>query len=143
MDIKSMMVVKIFGLLLLLMVLTACGGTGDTELPANATSEPLPTAPGTGGTDPVVGIGVATLGWSPPIYNTDGSTLMDLAGYKIYYGTSPDLLTNIISISNSGLTSFVIENLSSGKTYYFSITAINSKSVESNLSNITSKYITG
>jgi len=132
---------KLIGIALLSMILGACGG-GDTELPATATSVPLPIAPGTG-TDPVVGTGVATLNWIPPTENSDGSTLVDLSGYKIYYGTTPNSLYNSIVIDNPGLTSYVIDNLVNNTTYYFSITAINSKNVESTYSNVVSKYASG
>jgi hypothetical protein len=85
--------------------------------------------------------GVATLNWLPPIENIDGSTLDDLAGYKIYYGASPDSFPNVISISNPGLSSFVIDNLPTNITYYFTITALNSRGIESRFSNIVSKNI--
>ena len=86
--------------------------------------------------------GAATLSWTPPTENTDDTTLTNLAGYKIYYGLSPSSLTNSITINNAGISSYVIDNLSSSRTYYFSITAINSFNVESTYSNIASKYIT-
>jgi len=97
------------------------------------------------GTDPVpvIGTGVATVNWTPPTENTDGTALVDLAGYKIHYGTSPDNLYNNILINNPGITSFVIENLANNTTYYFSVTAVNSKGMESGFSNIVSKYASG
>ena len=67
----------------------------------------------------------------------------DLAGYKIYYGTASDALDNVISISNPGLSAFVIKNLPGNTTYYFAITAVNSKAIESSLSSIVSKDIPG
>jgi len=33
--------------------------------------------------------GDATLSWTAPGTNTNGSALTDLSGYKLYYGTSP------------------------------------------------------
>ena len=92
--------------------------------------------------DPVT-TGSATLNWLPPTENVDGTVLGDLAGYKIYYGTSPDALTNVISINNPGLTAFVIENLPGNTTYYFVITAFNSNAIESSFSNLVSKDISG
>jgi hypothetical protein len=102
------------------------------------TPEPVPEP------DPVpVNTGAATLNWLPPTEYVDGTVLDDLAGYKIYYGTAPDALTNVISISNPGLSAFVIENLPGNTSYYFAITAINSKAVESSFSNIVRKDIQG
>jgi len=85
--------------------------------------------------------GVATLSWTPPTANTDESSLTDLSGYKIYYGLSPDALTNSITVNNAGITSYVVENLTTNVVYYFSITAINGLNIESDLSNVTSKLI--
>jgi hypothetical protein len=83
--------------------------------------------------------GSATLSWSAPTTNTDGSPLVNLAGYKIYYGTSSNSLSSSISVS-IGLSTYVISNLSSG-IWYFAISAMNSSGVESSLSSIASKTI--
>jgi hypothetical protein len=74
--------------------------------------------------------GTATLDWMPPTENTDGSALTNLAGYKIYYGTSAGSLTESVKISNPGLSSYTVSNLSSG-TWYFAVTAISSTGTES------------
>ena len=58
-----------------------------------------------------VAMGSATLTWTAPTQNTDGSPLTDLAGYRIRYGTSPGNYSNTESINNPGVTSFVINNL--------------------------------
>jgi hypothetical protein len=134
--------IKITGIVLLAATLGACGGGGDSELPSTATTVPLPTAPDTGtGTDPVVGTGVATVNWMPPTEKTDDSALTNLAGYKIYYGTSLGAYSNVITINNAGTTSYVIENLPNGKTYYFVVTAFDSNGRESGFSEVGSKTI--
>jgi hypothetical protein len=71
-----------------------------------------------------------TLGWQAPTQNTDGSPITDLAGYKIHYGTAPSNYTQIVAVSNAGLSRYVVDNLPRG-TYYFTITAYNSKGIES------------
>jgi outer membrane biosynthesis protein TonB len=106
-----------------------------------APTEPAPTEPAP--TEPAPTTGAATLNWMPPTENTDGSTLTDLVEYKIYYGTSPDAMTNEITNISTGLSTYVIENLQSNTTYYFSMTAINADGIESSFSNIVSKNITG
>ncbi|MBX5463879.1 MAG: putative Ig domain-containing protein [Steroidobacteraceae bacterium] len=85
-------------------------------------------------------LGAATVSWTPPTRNTDGSTLTNLAGYHIVYGRSPDALTQTITINNPGITSYVIENLASG-TWYFAVTAFTNGGSESALSNIVSKSV--
>lgn len=87
-----------------------------------------------------VAMGSASLSWTPPTRNTDGSTLTNLAGYKIYYGTSSGTLNKTVQISNAGVSSYVIENLSPA-TYYFAVKAYTAAGVESALSNTASKVI--
>jgi hypothetical protein len=87
-----------------------------------------------------VATGSATLTWNPPTQNTDGSPLTDLAGYKIYWGTSQGTYPNSVTLTNPGLTSYVVTNLVSG-TYYFVATALNSEGVESSYSASASKTI--
>lgn len=83
--------------------------------------------------------GVASLSWSPPTENTDSSTLEDLAGFKIYYGESPENLEQSISIEDPNVLDYVFENLNSNTTYYFGVVAINSIGIESALSEVASK----
>ena len=84
--------------------------------------------------------GSAALSWTPPTQNTDGSTLTNLAGYVVYYGSSPTALGNRIQISNPGLTAYTVSSLASG-TYYFAIAAYSASGAESALSNVGNKSI--
>lgn len=84
--------------------------------------------------------GSATLSWTPPTENTDGSTLTNLAGYKIYYGRSSDAMSQVIKINQAGITSYVIENLSPD-VYFFAMTSFNSDGVESERSATLKKSI--
>jgi Putative Ig domain len=85
-------------------------------------------------------LGSATLTWTPPTQNTDGTPLTDLSGYRIYWGTSSGNYPNSVTINNPGLTSYVVENLAPG-TYEFVSTALNASGVESGYSNTASKTI--
>ena len=84
--------------------------------------------------------GRATLSWMAPTENTDGSTLSNLAGYRIRYGTSASALTQTIVIDNASVTTYVVENLSPA-TWYFAVTAVNSQGAESSNSNVANKQI--
>lgn len=84
--------------------------------------------------------GGATLSWTPPTQNTDGSSLTNLAGYRIAYGTSSSALTQTIQVANPGLSSYTLSNLSPG-TYYFAVRAYTSSGTESGNSNVQSKII--
>jgi hypothetical protein len=74
--------------------------------------------------------GTATLDWIPPTENVDGTALTNLAGYKVYYGTSAGSLSESVKISNPGLSSYTVSNLSSG-TWYFAVAAITASGTES------------
>ena len=77
--------------------------------------------------------GVVTLSWVAPTENSDGSPLMDLAGYKIYYRKNSGPYEEATRIDNPGVTTFVVEQLSPA-TYYFAATAFNLSGVESSFS---------
>ena len=85
--------------------------------------------------------GAATISWEAPTTNTDGTPLTDLAGYRIYYGSSPDKLGHSVQIKTIGLQTYVIDDLQSG-TWYFAVMAVASDGSESGLSDIVSKTIT-
>lgn len=85
--------------------------------------------------------GSATLSWTPPTENTDGSVLTDLAGYKIYYGTEAGNYTSSITLDNPDAASYVVESLPAGNTYYFVITAFTFVDLESEYSTMGSKVI--
>src|SRR4030088_3454769 len=135
--------VKLAGVLVVAaFVLVGCGqgspdastaSTGPSAAPSAPPSSPPPTSP-----PPTSGI--ATLSWQAPTTNTNGAALTDLAGYRIYYGTSATALSDTIQLTSVGLQTYVIQNLASG-TWYFAVTAVASTGVESALSDVVSKTI--
>jgi hypothetical protein len=84
--------------------------------------------------------GSATLEWVTPTENTNGTPLTNLAGYRVYYGTSATALTQTVQIANPDLVTYDVSNLSPG-TWYFSVRSYSSANVESNLSAVVSKAI--
>ena len=81
-----------------------------------------------------VGLGSMSLSWTPPTENTDGTALIDLAGYNIYYGKSRGSYPNRIRIDNPSISTYVVDNLLPD-TYYVVATSFNSLGVESQFSN--------
>ncbi len=81
----------------------------------------------------------ATLSWDAPTTNTDGSPLADLAGYKLYYGTSSGSYSQTINVGTT--SSYTVTGLLGG-TYYFAVTAYDSEGNESAYSNEVSKAFT-
>jgi predicted phage tail protein len=84
--------------------------------------------------------GSATLSWTPPTENTNGTPITDLAGYEIHYGTSADSLTQTIQVVGAATTEYEISNLAEG-TYYFTVTAYNSQGIQSAPSSMASTTI--
>ncbi len=66
-----------------------------------------------------------TLVWSP-------NTELDLAGYKIYTGPSSENYDNVHDVGNE--TSYTIQNLTEGQTYFIALTAYNTLNNESGYS---------
>jgi len=82
--------------------------------------------------DEVCGADCVSLAW-------DANTESDLGGYKVYYGTSADALTQSVDVGN--VTSTSIRNLTTGTTYYFAATAYDIDRNESTYSNVVSKAV--
>ena len=83
----------------------------------------------------------AVLTWDAPTTNADGTPLVDLAGYRVHYGTSPGNYTEIVDIGMVDPTTYTVRNLTSGNTYYFVVTAYDTSRNESDPSNEKSKAI--
>ena len=115
-------------------VITAADGTAKASLPAfsiTVTAAAVTTTPTTG---------TATVSWTPPTENTNGTALTNLAGFKVYYGTSSSSLNQVVQVANAGATNYVLSGLASG-TWYFAVTSYTSDGEESALSTTSSKTI--
>jgi hypothetical protein len=106
-------------------IISVSDGTSETALPAFSVAV-TETASGT-----------ATLSWTAPSENTNGTALTNLAGYWINYGTSADHLSEKVQVDNPGIVTYVVSNLSPG-TWYFSLTAYSVENVQSAPSSVAS-----
>jgi hypothetical protein len=112
--------------LLLPLVLAACGGNGGSEprdTPVRDTQDrqqesTVPARPGSG-------TGTATLEWTTPDYRTDGSPLDDLAGFRVYYGPEPGSYPYSVDIPDPDANRYRIEGLPAG-TWHFVVVAYDS-----------------
>ncbi len=86
------------------------------------------------------GTGSATLSWSAPTSNEDGTAIAGLTGYHVYYSTDPGIFSNAIEVDGASTTTYNVTGLSAG-TYYFAVAAYNADGVESAMSNIGNKSI--
>lgn len=80
----------------------------------------------------------ATLTWDAPTTNVDGTPLTDLAGYKLYYGTSSGNYTVTIDVGN--VTTYNLDSFPPG-TYYFVLTAYDISGNESEYSTEISRTV--
>jgi hypothetical protein len=103
--------------------------------------DPGPAAPATPAQSANGSARSATLSWEAPTMNTNGTALTDLAGYRIYYGSSPGELTHTVKISTIGLQTYVIDDLEPGP-WYFAVMAIAANGAESKMSDVVVKTIT-
>jgi hypothetical protein len=111
-------------------ILSVSDGQASSALPSFAITVSAP--PSTSGS--------ATVNLTPPTQNTDGSTLTDLAGVTIYYGTSPGTLSQTVQVASTTPTSYTISGLSSG-TWYFAGAAYTTAGAQSALSAVVSKSV--
>ena len=85
-------------------------------------------------------VGSATLSWLAPTQRTDGSPLNDLAGFTVYWGTSLGSYPNSATITNPGVATYVVDQLTPA-TWFFVVTAVDSSGRESSFSNVASKAV--
>ena len=110
----------IFITLALLITIAGCGGGGSGA--------------GSGGSSDLGSTlsGSVTLSWDTPSTNSDSSPLVDLEGYKVYYGQGSENYTESVDIAN--FTSATISNLTAG-TWCFATTTYDYSGNESDYSN--------
>jgi hypothetical protein len=79
----------------------------------------------------------ANMSWTAPSLNTAGAPVTNLAGYKVYVGSSSGNYQQKIDVGN--LTNYTVNNLTDGSTYYFAVTAYDTSGLESSFSSEVSK----
>jgi hypothetical protein len=87
-------------------------------------------------TAPLATAAQTTLSWDPPV-NTDGTPVAGITGYKLYIGTASRSYSQNIDVGN--VTSYTMNNLSDGATYYFTATDYDNSGNVSGYSNEVSK----
>ena len=69
------------------------------------------------------------------------SARLDLARAQVMYGSSPGQYSQALSVPVATMTSVAIEALEAGRTWYFTVKAVNTSGVESDFSNEVSKLL--
>lgn len=70
-----------------------------------------------------------TIAWDPPSRNSDGTTPVDVAGYRIYYGPSSGNYDHYVECGLE--TEGTVSDLQDGLMYYFTVTSYNGYNEES------------
>ncbi len=110
--------------LLAVLFLVNCGGGGG----------------GVGGGGEVVSapaLAAVNLSWDTPSSADTGAPMPGLAGYHVYYGTSPGQYSNVMNVGN--VTTYTL-NLAPG-TYFFTITAYDSTGEETEFADEVTKSV--
>ena len=80
-----------------------------------------------GGAQPPSTTGSASVSWAAPTSNADGTPLLDLAGYRVLWGTASGVYTQSLTTS---ATTATVPNLAAGK-WFFVVKAIDTSGNES------------
>lgn len=99
---------------------------------------PVLSAQEAGPQDPLIVVqaplpGAVQLQWTAPTTNANGTPNTDLAGYKVYQGTTSRQYGAGVDVKN--VTTYTVQNLQAGQTYYFAVTAYDTAKNESVKSN--------
>ncbi len=127
-------------------LVTACGTTDNPAAdiscftPDGTSLDCSFSSPGPG-TDSEPGSGSGTLknltiSWTAPSARADGTPLplSEIAGYRIYFGTSRYNYGTTVAIDDGSMVQGTINNLNAGTTYYFVMTTIDTEGRESSFS---------
>jgi len=107
-------------------VISASNGQYTSSLPAFSVVVSKSTTASTGS---------ATVDWTAPTENTNGTRLTNLAGVRIYYGTSASQLSQMVQVASTTQTSTTIGNLAAG-AWCFGGVAYTTAGTESALSSV-------
>ena len=117
--------------------ISGCKNNDASYNPKYSSSTPDTTTPDTTTTAPM-------LAWDAPTTYSDGSALLDLKEYRIYFSNSsgPYSTGNFYTVSAQTTSIKAKDVVSQGTgTYYFVVTAVDSTNRESNPSNEVSRYV--
>lgn len=87
--------------------------------------------------------GSAALSWVAPVTRVDGTplSLSQIAGYRVYRGTSSSNLALLSDLKDGSATSYTATGLAAATTYYFAVTVYDDRGNESGYSTVVSKRI--
>jgi hypothetical protein len=152
----SQVLSKRFFMLLITLLLSACNSGGGAyngntvagvtqeTTPQEVTPTPQEVTPTPQGVTPTPQ-GVTqdvVLSWTAPVEREDGTpiSMSEIAGYRVYYGTSEGNYPNKLDIADSYNMQATLSNLASG-TYYIVLTSYDMDGRESSFSEVVTKSV--
>jgi hypothetical protein len=122
---------KIFHVIIVLVITLAMTACSIEESAENNNTSASGTGSTSGSTESV------NLSWTAPASRSDGDYLSpnELAGYKVYMGSSANNLTQLVDLNDNQATGFTVNNLESG-SYYFAVSAYDQEGLESGFSQV-------
>jgi Fibronectin type III domain len=111
-------------------LMSACGGGSSPSASASSSSSPPNSATSSS----------ATLSWTAPTTNSNGTALEDLAGFHVHYGMSASSMTQEADVPTAGAVSYTVSGLAAG-VWYFAVSDYTTDGTESPLSAVVSKTI--
>ncbi len=111
-------------------------GTSETSNITEIT-DPAPVSEPVSEPAPEPAISDVSLSWIAPSAREDDNpiSLSEIAGYKIYYGTTQGNYNNSVNVNDSAAEGYTLNGLSSG-TYYFAVTTKDTEGRESQFSSV-------
>jgi len=119
------------------MVTTGAVLRGDRERLIGFDPAEHPVALQLGGSGPVA---LASCARNFVLHGRDRKHDMEPSGNRVYFGTELGSYPNFTPLSNPGLATFVVDQLTPA-TWYFALTAVNASGIESTLSNVGMKVV--
>ena len=126
----------LFIFIYILALTSGCGGVSASDNGGSDVYDPGSNSSGGGNYNS----NQSSLTWAAPAANEDNSTLDDLAGYKISWGSTPGGYTNEVTVLNPYTTSYTIFDLPAGN-YFFVIQAVDTSGNLSPFSNELNKTV--
>ena len=87
--------------------------------------------------------GSLDLSWTAPTTRADGTalSLSEIDGYIVYVGTSSDNLNVVVDLNDNTSTSYTLNDLNVGTTYYIALKTYDVDGMSSSMSNIVQKTV--
>jgi hypothetical protein len=107
--------------------------SGSPDASTGSSAAAADTTSGTTGGTTAPESGTATVSWTAPAVDING--MSNVAGYRIYYGSSEGQMTHVIDVDNASAVTYTVSDLAPG-VWYFAVTDYDDQKIESTRSGV-------